>query len=229
MVALFDDYEIRARLAPTALVGGPVLLFSIALAEVLAVNLTQSALVLGLLLLILYAGSFGVRYLGRMSEDALWVDWEGAPSTRLLRDSDSDLHAGPKESIRAKIAEVFQIGIDPGSDQEDSQISDAFALVRQRIRQTDPKGLWQRHNAEYGFLRNLWGSLHVWALLSGAATLAAGILFYYSGSLTAALAVAVNGVTTIALPILGKRLLAGPLRTAADRYGESCWIAFLNS
>ncbi len=227
---ILDPYEIRARFAPALIVVSPWVLMAVVLAEANSLTfLTGSGFVL-IFMLLLYIVSFATRQLGLRMQKKLWASWDGPPSTILMSNSDSTFSQTTKSEIRTSLVNILNIrdaGQPNWSDNEDA-VKEAFRLVRQYIRQHDPNGLWFKHNAEYGFLRNFMGS---WWLCLTNSTIVAIICWLtwqaYSARLFAALMVA--GVLLGLLSITARTLiLPSAVRTAAFSYAESSWMSFLN-
>jgi len=228
---LFDIYEVRARIAPALIVALPWIFGILALAQALGtMSLMTSGAALGFLAL-LYVFSFMVRGLGRRIEERLWQSWGGPPSATILSAGDSTFSAETKVRIRVALKEALGIkgAGDPNWNRDVTQVQEAFRLVRQYIRQRDPRGLWLTHNAEYGFLRNLLGS---WWLLLINSLLVAGIgaMLYRELGCTLSLVVAGAclglGLVAIAVRVF---VLPAATRTAAARYAESAWTSFITN
>ena len=129
----FDQYEIRARIAPTVVVLSPLIfaLFFVLLvvSESVAASLGGVA---GMALLMTYALSFLTRYLGKRLEGHLWESWGGAPTTRTLRWRDPTLDNETKRRLHARAEQVSGItlanreeeAVDP--EEADGRISQSF-------------------------------------------------------------------------------------------------------
>jgi hypothetical protein len=122
----------------------------------------------GIVQIVYFLGNFA-RARGEAIEPELWKRWGGPPSTRMLRNRDSQFGDDLKASIREALAATLSARlITPDEEAKnperaDKVIVDAFRQVRQYLRQHDPDGLWQKQNIEYGFCRthvmNLGGEL----------------------------------------------------------------------
>jgi len=147
-VQWFDQYEIRARIAPTVLVLSPLIfaLFFVLLvvSESVATSLGG---VVGVALLMAYALSFLTRYLGKRLERGLWARWDGAPTTRILRWRDPTLDDVTKRRLHVRAEEVSGVTLsnreeEAGDPEEaDERISRSFVQVRATVRREDPEGL----------------------------------------------------------------------------------------
>lgn len=232
MIEIFDPYELRARILPALVVVSPLIFPGLILVQAISPNLTTSTLIgLGLLPLI-YVLSFVVRSLGKAQEPKIWATWDGAPSIRFVRPNDSTLSADIKNSIAVAVNQLFSIDLNAAQlspSQQDQRIDDAFRLVRQRVRQRDPAGLWYTHNAEYGFLRNLYASWWLWAVFGGIIAIAGALGLYLSVDTLLYETILVSGMLFVLLAwVMYKYILPSLLRIAADRYAEMVWISFLN-
>lgn len=232
MIEIFDPYELRARILPAFVVVSPLIFPGLILVQVISPDLATSALAgLGLLPLI-YVLSFVVRSLGKTKEPKIWASWGGAPSTRFMRPNDATFSNDIKKSIAVAVNQHFSIDLNAGQLsplQLDQCISDAFRLVRQRVRQRDPEGLWYKQNGEYGFLRNLYASCWLWALFGGVIAITGAIGFYISSNTLLYGTILTLGILFVLLAwVMYKYALPNLLRIAADRYAEMVWISFLN-
>lgn len=198
----FDAYEIRARMVPTLIVGLPLLVtLPVAVLQTPKASNLPFQILGGVLLslAILYTFSFLVRYLGKRIEPSLWTTWGGAPSTRFLRWRDSTFNSDLKRKLHTAVERCCDVQL--RSEQEevedradaDSKIGQAFLQIKSMVRNQQPDGVWSKHNAEYGFNRNLLGSRHLWLLLSVSCTLACSPLLYFGiGDSLVAICLALN-------------------------------------
>jgi hypothetical protein len=82
---------------------------------------------------------------------------------------------GLKSSIRQELSRRFSVALlTPDEEWRDSkladrEIADSYRQVRSYLREKNADGLWQKHNIEYGFYRNLLGCRIGWVVLSLAA------------------------------------------------------------
>ena len=232
---LLDYYELRARILPAGIVFSPLFISSISLAYVISQSVPWTAGAGVLAMAILYALSPVVRYAGRRSEDVIWRKWNGPPSTRFLRWKDDHFSDQMKQKYREAIRDVLGIELpnaaEEGADplMADKRIGDAFKQVKGYIRRKDPEGLWRAQNVEYGFLRNLRGSLSLWLILSilGVA-LCGGLYRLSSGEVTLACMVANGSVLVLALVGCGLRTqVERHICDVADRYAEASLDSFM--
>ena len=229
----FDSYEIRARFAPAVLVCSPVIVTS----WVLFLALTQESLlaVIGsgfIAVVVVYAVSFWVRLNGRAVEADMWNRWDGPPSTRFMRWRDTTFEEGLKKRLRDAVAERAKTRLSSEEEetndpaQADKLIAEAFQIVRATVRREEPSGVWNTHNAEYGFARNLFGSRHYWLLFSAVSVLVCAAL-WWNGYQSIYLVGVVINLASMTGALLMSWLLPAMAKTAADRYAESCWMSFL--
>ena len=63
----------------------------------------------------------------------------------------------------------------------DEKIGDAFIQVKHLVYYDDPKGMWRKYNAEYGFNRNLLGCKYLWIALSVVGVIICGFCWHFTG------------------------------------------------
>lgn len=99
--------------------------------------------------------------------------------------------------------------------------------MKESVRQEHPNGVSFKHNAEYGFHRNLLGSRTVWlgvSVVSAVFCLAAWIITGSTLLLAGAVIDVLFGVWAVAW---GWFFLQRFVKEAADSYADSVWNAFL--
>lgn len=227
-----DEYELKARIAPGLIVVLPALVDLIYLVPVLG-NWPVFAAGGIITLVLLYGLGHVIRAEGQQLEPELWKQWGGPPSTRLMRSNDTFFGAELKNAIRSAVTQEFSITLptpveekkDPsGSDKE---IADAFGRVRGFLRRSDPAGVWQKNNIEYGFCRNLLGGRMLWASVAAGSTVVAfwHAATSHSGFLNPA--VLVSCISLICAGYVGWRVLPKATKRIAERYAELAWTTFL--
>jgi hypothetical protein len=232
MKILFDEYELKARVAPGLILAFPLLADAAYVAPSLSgwpIFASGSLVSLALL----YGLTFVVRGLGEDMEPQLWANWGGPPSTRIMRHRDSTLTADLKASISRALSTEFGSRLmtreEEASNQvaSDKAIADAFRQVREYLRQHNPDGLWFKHNIEYGFCRNLLACRVPWALLALAGTILAAIYsLKVSGSILNPASV-IGCLVFLCAVAVGWAVLPGTTKRVADGYAEAAWMAFL--
>lgn len=231
MERLFDAYEFRARLLPAIVVGSPLIFAVAILLATFQVSQLNTVLVALVVFALVYALSLIVRHLGKVIEPKIWASWGGAPSILMLRPDDSTLNQDIRRLICAGVKRRFSINIaDPNLSpaEYDRCVENAFRLVRQHVQRFDPHGLWYKHNAEYGFIRNLHGAWWLWALFGGIAAVG-GVGGFLLTANAAHIFIIVIGASSLATAwVLHRYVLLALLRTAAERYAESTWMSFVN-
>jgi hypothetical protein len=227
-----DEYEVKARLAPGLIVSLPALVDAIHVVPSLS-NWPIFAAGGIISLVLLYGVGHVIRAAGQQLEPTLWKQWSGPPSTRLMRSSDTFFGAELKNSIRAAVTQEFGITL-PTSEQEktdpnrsDKAIGDAFGRVRGFLRHSDPTGVWQKNNIEYGFCRNLLGGRILWASVATGSLVVA--IWYsatnHSGFLNPA--VVVSSLSLLIAGYVGWHVLPKATKRTAERYAELAWTTFL--
>jgi hypothetical protein len=174
-----------------------------------------------------------VRAGGREFEPALWKEWGGPPSTRLMRSTDTFFGAELKNSIRSAVTQEFAVTLPTPAEEKknptaaDKAIADAFERVRAFLRRFDSTGVWQKNNIEYGFCRNLLGARPLWVGIAIGALVVAvwRTATIHSGFLNPA--VVVSGASAAGAGYVGWRVLPKVTKRIAERYAELAWTTFL--
>jgi len=228
VLELFDGYELRARIAPAFIIASPLIFPTVLIMQVVSFQLLESTAIIIVILLFIYLLSLFIRHQGKTRQAELWARWGCIPSTRVMLKTDKILSEDIKEQIRDTVLRCFNIHIIPDSETEKERINDAFSLVRQRVRQLNPDGLWYKHNAEYGFLRNLWGSFNLWITIATLSAIITAIIWKIIPSKLGLTCLSLSIIIILIITLIHYKILPTSLKTAADRYAESTWLAFLN-
>jgi hypothetical protein len=232
LLDIFDEYDRKARILPAVIVLSPGLCtFLIFLPEIrrssiflLASGVVSVALV--------YLAAHVVRFLGASVEQSLWKSWGGAPSTRLVRWRDETLGQRTKAQLHADLESRFGVGLNSEGVEAkdpigaDAVIADAFRHVREYLRLHDAEGLWQKHNVEYGFARNLLGGRWLFSMvaLSGAGACYISATLTHGERSTEGLMLNIF-MLLIWLPFAWL-VLPLMVKHAAERYAERAWLTF---
>jgi hypothetical protein len=229
----FDYYELRARVAPGLVLGLPVLATFVYAAPAL-IELKHLAAGSLCAFSLIYALGQVARARGGAIEGKLWSGWGGPPSTRFLRTTDSYFGPELKEKIRTAVLKTFSLQLPRKEDEKntpasDRQIDDAFKLVRDFLRATDPRGLWFDHMVEYGFARNLLGMRVPWLILSLSALLVCLALGGHRGDSSSACPTAICALSVLAAIYLGWFVLPGATKRIAETYAGLAWTSFLRT
>jgi hypothetical protein len=227
-----DPYELKARIVPGLIVVFPILIDALYIAPVLsswpifaASGACAFALVYGL--------GHLARSLGEGVEGKLWSSWGGPPSTRFMRHRDpffgnklkAQIYDNLQRELSLRLASEEEEASNPKN--ADKEIEDAFRRVREYLRAKDPQGLWQSHNIEYGFSRNLLGCRWVWTIVALAATGVAVAYGTKTGGGPLNPASAMNCLAFVCAAYIGWAILPSATKRVADGYAESTWLAFL--
>lgn len=163
MIDRFDNYTVRARVAPIFLVLFPLILISTVTAPKVQIFQAISGSLLLTLALSLLGAQFS-RDRGKIKEAELWRSWGGAPTTQILRHRNTDFNPIRRSRIHNNLQEMLPDIQLPTPDQEKEYPEQADqiyeACIRHLISRTrDIKKypLVFKENINYGFLRNLWG------------------------------------------------------------------------
>lgn len=231
----FDTYELKARIAPTAVILIPVFLALAICGTPTGFDLKDNILsgLAGVAIIYLFAQL--IAYLGRRLQKHLFLHWGGAPSVSIMRWTDSTFSQEQKAQIGRSVEDVLAMRL-PSPDDEahngteaDQRIDEVFKQVRGYLYEKESKGLWRQHLAEYGFARNLIAGWFTGGVISLAC---AGIMFYgwHNGKGISHLTGAITCMVWAALFALGRlTFLDSFTKHLAERYAQSAWTAFLQS
>jgi hypothetical protein len=230
---IVDGYDLKARVAPTAITFLPIL-FTIYYCFPALYNSPFLAAGSGLIsMALIYLCSMIVRFLGLREQDRLWRLWGGPPSTRFARYRDGRFNVEQKKRIRMALTKSFQLDL-PSDEEElnnlkrtDEKIEKAFLEVKEYLRQHEQSGLVDKHNIEYGFVRNLYGGRFILCagivlglLVSGYAP-TAGTAWHFNT------AVALNFIFALTLLPVTFFLIPEMLKRNSEIYAERAWLTFL--
>ena len=98
--------------------------------------------------------------LGRKRESALWVKWDGPPTTRFLRHSNNEFNTNTRNRIHDKLRRLGLYVPSQEEQNQNPQEADDFYEscvdeLRRRTRDTDRFHLVFKGLKEYGFRRNI--------------------------------------------------------------------------
>lgn len=226
---VFDAYELVARVYPGILVSLPIMFtcysFSGLINSPLFIKISSGSLVVlvGVALM-----SNIVRFFGKQIEPKLWKNWGGAPSTRFLRADDNKIAKEIKDKLYKRL--LNDTGIDLGSGASDEKIIQGFGFIRNILRKKNKEGLWNKHNKEYGFTRNLMGSRWIWIILSFGLSLVSYIVTKaFPADITLLMIGAIlNFIWGIVGIICGWVILPGLTKGIAERYAEEAILSYIN-
>lgn len=223
-LSLSDRYERKARLLPAFIVAAPL-----AITTLLAVPHLfdwTKGLIGGAALEVILGMVLGLlaRVRGKATEDRLWKEWGGPPTTRLLRPDSTESSEEVRVRWRAAIKELTGMRLPASRSDEkmpgeiDQLIGDAVRQLRYVLRDRPEARILTVHNEDYGFARNLLGLAPFWMLSAGAAVVLCGVLFClgyepWAGMTVAVVALLLTGFVWWELPRY--------VRWCADRYAES--------
>lgn len=231
----FDPYEIRARIVPSIIVCLPLIITLLTIASEISGSLFH---LLGsgvALIVLIYALSFLVRHYGKKIEPDLWAKWDGPPSTRFMRWRDQTWNAVLKHQFHAAVERICGIKLKSKKEEADApvetdqQIAQAFLQVKAIVRRDEPEGVWTKHNAEYGFHRNLLGSRGLWLMFSILGAAICGVVWNFTRADMSIVGFTLNIVLVVGSILWGWHFLPKFVKDSANRYSESVWNSFLVS
>ena len=225
-----DSYDMRARIAPTILIISPLVFAVISLFQI---QESIISMILGsvFFIIFIYFLSFWVRANGRKIEKIIWASSGGPPSTRIMMWDDCHLSRELKKNIYQKIKTAYDITL-PSENQNNSAflniVETVFNRVKNEVRIKNPNGLWSIQNAEYGSVRNIYGSRHYFYVFSIFGVICCVFSWYVHNDMFSLLWLTVDFLIAICSSIFGYYL--GP--TLVSEYGfeyvESIWLSFLS-
>ncbi len=226
----FDAYELRARIAPTLVVCCPLVVPLAYITIKTSPNAVTGSLLGAVAIGMLYAFSLVIRYLGKQIEPSLWQSWGGPPTTVLLAGDKPGLSDSQRQLIKERCKNSYGVDLNAVSSRADlyEKIDQVFPQVRATIRKREPGGLWLTHDAEYGFWRNLYASIRLWAFVALGAALSG--YFVILTSLSWGIVIIAQGIffALVAL-IVGPHIKRKELHESADRYAQTAWLSFLEA
>ena len=161
MDPIFDRYNRQARVFPVYIMIAPVILVLAAvLPEGLNLQLGAAAAIFFVPLAFLCA-QVGADF-GKRLEKPLWTKWDGPPTTRFLRHSNTEFNAVTREQLHRKLRSLGLNVPSVDCQQRNPQAVDAYweACTEELIKRTRNHKQFPRvfqGLTEYGFRRNLLG------------------------------------------------------------------------
>jgi hypothetical protein len=161
MVAGFDKYEMRARVFPGLLACLPI---AVLVSTFGWKRYPAIAVVIGLIVAAggTYVMSLIVRHLGRSIQPGLWARWGGPPTTRFLRQRETDGNPVKRTAWRAAVekatdTELLVADGETANPELADQTIEAAVGQLTRLGQSADYPLIREENINYGFERNLYG------------------------------------------------------------------------
>ena len=229
---IVDSYELKARIVPGAILALPIVAAAVSVFPVLVTWPAFGASSVFTLALFYLLGQYA-RARGQGLEQELWRSWGGPPSTRYLRLSDrsfsDDLKRKVRNAIRIRFAIRLVDEVDEGKDPEraDALIQDAFRQVRETLREENERGLWTKHNAEYGFFRNLLGIRWELVVLAAVGLIFCSVMAHVRAQPIFNVGTFLELVLLVLGSVLGFAIAPSATRRVANEYAESALMAFL--
>jgi hypothetical protein len=231
LLNLADRYERKARLLPALIVALPL---AFAAGAVGAVGQDwYSGLGVGALMEGVVAVGLAhlARILGTRLEAKLCRQWDGLPTRRWLRPTDTT-RSEPQKSrwrgaIRVLTGLTLPASVGAKSEAEiDKLIDDALRQLRHRLRDDPAAGMVRTHNEDYGFARNLAGLRWLWLAFATAGAAASGFAFCTGHGHPAGLAA--SGIV-MPIALASAFTLPGHVAHCADRYAEALLAAAITA
>lgn len=183
---LFDEYSLNARVKPAFLLVFPVIISVIALYEPsrswggAAITLLTSFGVITFA-----ANQMSTR--GNILQEKLFAKWGGAPTTLILRHSDSRLDKNTKLRYMANLERLIpnfkivlpQDEVDDPSAADDMYRSAAY-FMREHTRNTTNYPLVLKENISYGFSRNTRAFKWLGVLISLASITSVSMILWFN-------------------------------------------------
>jgi len=228
-----DGYDWKARLIPTAILLAPVFCTAYYFFPGVLNNPLQLAGSSILAFAFVYLASMFFRDRGVRHAKRFWQKRGGLPSTRFARMTEPFLSADQKTRIQHALLQKFGIRLMSLEEEcefpelADRKIMDAFREVKEFLRRCDECGLVEKHGAEYGFVRNLYGSRMIFVVEALCGMTVCGFKGYWPhwtfGSGCAANVVLLVLWVPFAWLVLPRMLILN-----ADAYAGRAWVTFLS-
>jgi len=230
-----DRYNREARLAPALLIALPAALALFAWFPALRMAGPALVALLGFCGGIVWLSHLA-RDRGKALETKLFKDWNGMPSTAMLRHRDDRLPAPLKARYKASLQKHLADLAFPSAEEEekDPEAADAIyasagAWLLSQTRDRTRFGLVFEENVNFGFRRNFW-ALKPEALLVGGVSLlisAAAIAVGYTraGAAPTAEAAVATGLVALYTLFVAFRVNTAWVRLAADAFGRQMLAA----
>jgi hypothetical protein len=230
-----DRYNREARLAPALLIALPAALVLFAWFPALRTVGPALVALLGFCGGIVWLSHLA-RDRGKALEPKLFKDWDGMPSTAMLRHSDDRLPAPLKARYKTCLQKHLPDLAFPSVEEEEKNPAAADAIYASAgawlLSQTPDRarfGLLFEENVNYGFRRNFW-ALKPEALLVGGVSLmisAAAIAVEYAqaGAAPTIQAAVATGLVTLYTLFVALRVNMTWVRLAADAFGRQLLAA----
>ncbi|WP_342609135.1 hypothetical protein [Vibrio tritonius] len=183
---LFDKYSFNARVKPAFFLALPIVISVIALYE--PARSWGGAV-------ITFITSFGVITFaanqmstkGNILQEKLYKKWGGAPTTLILRHSDSRLDKHTKARYMSKLEEIVPnfktiSANDEAGDPEnaDEMYRTAATFLREHTRDTSQYPLVFKENISYGFSRNIRAFKWIGVLVSALSVIVSSIIVWFN-------------------------------------------------
>jgi hypothetical protein len=217
-----DRYTITARFLPAVIIAAP-LAAAIHAWLPFPLTWTKGAAATAVLAGLAYILSHATRNAGRQLEDTLWPRWGGAPTTLMLRHSDSMIDPVTKARYHQALVKLGAVQNLPDADAEraDPKAADdcyegATTWLRGRTRSRKDFPLVFEENVNYGFMRNLL-ACKPWGLASAFLSLAVIAAAFWQGNLPVIEGVVAFGVALYLIFAVTER----GLRSIAEAYANN--------
>lgn len=158
---IFDRYSLNARIKPAFLIVSPLVVTAYILIEPLR---TLLGTILGLFVAcgLIHLISIQMSTFGNRLQKKLFIKWDGAPTTKILRHSDGTLDQFTKERYRKKLVQLIPNFSNVTATNEaknpskaDNYYETATRYLLEYTRDTKKYPLVFKENIAYGFSRNL--------------------------------------------------------------------------
>jgi len=223
----FDEYTVRARLAPVLIVLLPIMIAVVAWQPTGSVWSSAAAGAIAGLALGGLLAQLG-RDLGKKKEHDLLVRWGGFPTAKLLRHRTKGVNAQTLARRHERLRALMPTVRIPSAEEEhadpaaaESAYGSCTDFLREKTRDKVRFPLVFQENVNYGFRRNLWAMKPAGVVLAlvGIGATAAAIVTPDSASVSAR-HLAALGLDVSLLVIWIVRVQPSWVRVAAQAYAE---------
>lgn len=232
-----DGYTWQARVLPAVLLMLPIYveanLIFVKLNFYLPLSVSVSNVLLTVLLVLM---ANWCRYFGRKAEKKLFILWDGAPTTRFLRENNDEYNAAQKSQLKSCLKILFSnIKMPSFKDEEkdkakaDEVYSAYVANLRALTRDTKKYPLVQAENRNYGMWRNLYGIKTISLLLNIILILVNIALMVFVPNILSVLEVVILSVCLTIYMLLWIVVISkSKVKDVAEVYAERLFEAVVN-
>lgn len=161
----FDSYSLQSRVLPAVIFMLPFFIEANYIIALLDYQIVISATISNILLFVFLAlFANWARYFGRKKEQQLFKKWGGAPTTRFLRENNTEYNPYKRKEVKKYLKMMFNNLKMPAAEEAqlnkgdcDKKYEAYISNLRTLTRDAKKFPLLQSENRNYGMWRNLYG------------------------------------------------------------------------